>query len=376
MRRGLGSILQTIRDRIPNPIPIHVLVPSDMPILLQTQIHLLGTLDALHIRPQLIHRLDPLLVRVGVEHDAPARLQIRDAVLDQHRPQRDTRVHGTFLPRPPSVAIISVGIRARARTRADAAVAEIADRARVHASLLALQLGDQFHRLDFRRAADGAGGEDAAEGVEAGHALAQNARDLRDEVLDVTELLDGHEAVDSGRERVADPVDVVAGEVDEHDVLGAVLDRVSEFGGESVVLLWRFAAFDGAGDRVGDDPAFFGFHQQFGAGADELEVVAVDVEEVGGRVDGAELAVDVEGVEVRGAREALGWDGLDDVAGRDVSFEGRDVFFEAGAADVGGVFLVCPYRRLGRQWGFGTCEEIHHCVNGRLSLGICLGEVV
>ncbi len=133
--------------------------------------------------------------------------------------------------------------------------------------------------------------------MEAGFPRAEDARDLGDKVLDVGEFLDDHEAVDAGGEGVADAVDVVAGEVDEHDVLGAVFERVAEFVCELFVLGLAFAALDGAGDGVGDDSAGFGFDEEFWGGADNLKITAVDVKEVRGGVYGAEVAVDVEGVE-------------------------------------------------------------------------------
>lgn len=70
-------------------------------------------------------------------------------------------------------------------------------------------------------------------------ALAQLAADLAREVHDVRELLDLHERVDDDRLGLAHAVDVVAGEVDEHDVLGAVLDRGRQLGGKSGVLCGR-----------------------------------------------------------------------------------------------------------------------------------------
>ena len=57
---------------------------------------------------------------------------------------------------------------------------------------------------------------------------------------------------------------------------------------------------------MGDDTAFFRLDEELGTGANELEgVAAVDVEKVRGRVDCAEMTVDVEGVKGGGAREAL-----------------------------------------------------------------------
>lgn len=121
-------------------------------------------------------------------------------------------------------------------------------------------------------------------------------------MLDVAEFLHDHQAIDAGAPGVANTIDVVAGQIDKHDMLGAVFLALLQLLGELVVFLRGFAARDGAGDGVGDDAVVFvGFDQEFGGGADEVEVGAGDVEEVGGGVDGAEVRVEVEGVEGCGA---------------------------------------------------------------------------
>lgn len=156
-------------------------------------------------------------------------------------------------------------------------------------------------------------------------------------MLDVAELLHDHQAIDAGARGVAHTVDVVAGQIDQHDVLGAVLLALLQLLGELVVFLRGFAARNGAGDGVRDNSVVFvGFDEEFGGGADEMEVGAGDVEEIGGGVEGAEVRVEVEGVEGCGSGKAVGRNGLEDVAFPDVLFEGADVGFVSGRADVGG----------------------------------------
>jgi hypothetical protein len=66
--------------------------------------------------------------------------------------------------------------------------------------------------------------------------LPEHATDLTGEVNDVRELFEPHEVVDLDGRRLADSVDVVSGEVDEHDVFGSVLWRGEQAGSESSVL--------------------------------------------------------------------------------------------------------------------------------------------
>jgi hypothetical protein len=65
---------------------------------------------------------------------------------------------------------------------------------------------------------------------------AEHTADLTRQVHHVRELLDLHKRVDDDRLGLAHPVDVVPGEVDQHDVFGAVLDRRGELSREFGVL--------------------------------------------------------------------------------------------------------------------------------------------
>lgn len=80
------------------------------------------------------------------------------------------------------------------------------------------------------------------------------------------ELLDLHERVDDDRLGLAHAVDVVAREVDEHDVLGAVLDRGGELGSEGGVLCGvekgRSRSAPAVASRARIDGRETGTHQQ------------------------------------------------------------------------------------------------------------------
>lgn len=180
------------------------------------------------------------------------------------------------------------------------------------------------------------------------------------------ELLDHHEFVDAGAERRADTVDVVAGEVDQHDVLGAVFEGGAQGGGQGFVFGGRGAAFDGAGDGVVDYALGEGvfLDEQLGAGAHNVEVGAGNVEEVGGGVDGAKVAVDVEGVESGWACDTLTGHSLDDVACYDVLLELGDVGLVACTADVGGVFLVELDRWLRWERQVFGLQDLKHARDG------------
>ena len=68
---------------------------------------------------------------------------------------------------------------------------------------------------------------------------------------DVAVGLDLHQLVDRDGAVLADAAEVVAAEVDEHHVLGALLLVGEQLGGDAAVLLGARAARARAGDRLG-----------------------------------------------------------------------------------------------------------------------------
>ena len=140
-----------------------------------------------------------------------------------------------------------------ARSMRRAAGRDVSDCARIWAAPLGLELVDDLHRADLRRTRHRAGGERRAKHVEPGHALAQLALDLTHDVQHVRVLLDAHELRDGHRAIPRDATDVVAPEIDEHHVLGALFLVGEKLGGESFVVERRRAARSRAGDRSDRD---------------------------------------------------------------------------------------------------------------------------
>ncbi len=113
----------------------------------------------------------------------------------------------------------------------------------------------------------------------------------------------GHGAV------LADAAQVVAAQVHQHDVLGALLGIGQQFVGEVAILLGLLAAPACAGDRVQRGDAVLEPHMHLRAGADDAQRLAahagnalkVQEEHVGRRVEHAQRPVDRERVGVGGA---------------------------------------------------------------------------
>ena len=87
---------------------------------------------------------------------------------------------------------------------------------------------------------------------------------------DVRVALDKHQLVDLDGAEVADAADVVAAQVDQHDVLGALFFVVHHLGFESEVGGLVCAAGAGAGDGPVLDFAVVHADQQLGRGTGQL----------------------------------------------------------------------------------------------------------
>ncbi len=88
---------------------------------------------------------------------------------------------------------------------------------------------------------------------------------------DVAVALDLHVLADGDRARPRDPPEVVAPEIDQHHVLGALLRVGLQLLGEQGVLLGVDAARPRAGDRVGGQPVALDLEQELRRRADDLE---------------------------------------------------------------------------------------------------------
>ena len=111
---------------------------------------------------------------------------------------------------------------------------------------------------------------------------------------DVRVFLDGHLLGDLDGTGAGQATDVVAGQVDEHQVLGTLLRVGQQFLGRTGIIGLGQAPLAGAGDGPQNDTRLGPLlltHQDLGRGARHVEVPEVVVVHVGGRVDGAQRPV-------------------------------------------------------------------------------------
>ena len=132
-----------------------------------------------------------------------------------------------------------------------------------------------------------------------------------------------------------DAADVIAAEVEQHQMLGALLGIGEQPILVGLVLVRRRSARHGAGDRADGDGARAHPHQDFRAGARNR--IATEIEEVEERrrIDPPQRAVEREGRQRERRLEALREHDLEDVASQDVLLGAADHLLEFGRRRVG-----------------------------------------
>ena len=117
---------------------------------------------------------------------------------------------------------------------------------------------------------------------------------------------------------LADSPDIITPQVNEHDMLSALLLVVSELFFQSRILGGVLAAAAGAGDGMGGYRAIFNSYQKLGGGSRDIEITQVKVVHVGRRVNGAQSPIYGKGTSIGTPRPALGQNSLNYIAGKDV----------------------------------------------------------
>ncbi len=127
-----------------------------------------------------------------------------------------------------------------------------------------------------------------------------------------------HEALHAHRAGDTDAREIVAAEVDKHDVLRAILLRREQRLG--VALTRR----DRPRDRVERRVRSLALHDRLRRAADERDVVELEEEQIRRRIDASERAIELGRGRGRGADRALRDDDLEDVALADVLLRALD----------------------------------------------------
>src|SRR5699024_9800247 len=176
---------------------------------------------------------------------------------------------------------------------------QIAYRAPVDPAPDGFELVDDLQRPGFGRTGQRSGREGRAQNVDGRGPGFELTADGRADVHDVAVADDVHELADVDRPGGAHLRQVVAGQIDEHEVFGAFLLVGQQRAGQGVVGLRGGPARTGACDRVCHDLAGADGDEGLGRGSDDarrLSRIVMEVEQVheGARVRMAQHPVDAQ----------------------------------------------------------------------------------
>ena len=155
-----------------------------------------------------------------------------------------------------------------------------------------LQLVDDLHRAHLWGARDRAGGEARRQRIDEVVLRIELAHDVRDDVHDVGIVFEEELVGDLHGADLRHPADIVAAEVEQHQVLGQFLGVAQQLVGQFLVAGRRRAALAGAGDGADRDLALLDLDQDFRARAGDGEVAEIEEVHVGRGVGAAQRAVE------------------------------------------------------------------------------------
>ncbi len=125
----------------------------------------------------------------------------------------------------------------------------------------------------------------------------------------------GHQLVDGLGAEVDHLPHIVAGQIHQHDVLGALLRVLRQLGGQAAVVRVGPAPSPGPGDRPRYDPPVSDPDHGFGRGTYDRQLGVLDQVHVRAGVDLAERAVEVQRLGLKLQFEALRQHDLENVPG-------------------------------------------------------------
>ena len=137
-------------------------------------------------------------------------------------------------------------------------------------------------------------GKPAASASIASRSARELALDVRDDVHDMAVALDEELSVTLTVPIVGDAADVVAAEIEQHQMLGALLGIGEQFVFQRLVFVRRLAARARAGDGPDRDDAVARPHQDFRAGADDGETGEIEVVQKRRRIEPPQRAIERE----------------------------------------------------------------------------------
>ena len=147
---------------------------------------------------------------------------------------------------------------------------------------------DDLHRANLRRTAHRACREGGPEHIQRGMIPGEAARDIGDDVHDVAVTLDRHEVGQFDAAEFGNPSHIIAGEINEHQVLGTLLGIIEQFQPESLISLGGRTPLAGPGDWTDLNFSVGHLHMHLGGTSDQGDAAGQSqTEHVGRGIDEA-----------------------------------------------------------------------------------------
>lgn len=294
---------------------------------------------------QYFHLGDGLLILglpVGVSDDAATAPAADLAVLDQQAANGNGTVHL-------------------------AAHVEIQERAAVEAAPGRLELIDDLHGADLRRTGDGAAGETAGDQVQRILARCKLGGDATDQVMHVGIALQGEQLRYFHRTDAAAAAQIVAQQIDDHQVLGSILAARQQLLRLRLIIVGVIAAAPSALDRTGFHMTVADLEKALGRQAENGVAIAQAPKTRERRGAGlAQCQVSRPGIARAGRLKALGEVHLIAIASEDVALDAFDRLAIAVLVDSG-------LERLGQSEGHEFLAM--RCIEQRpQALALCLRQ--
>jgi len=151
---------------------------------------------------------------------------------------------------------------------------------------------------------------------------------VRNDVNHVGIALDRREFVYPDRTGLGHATHVVAPQIDQHEMFGALLRIREQLLFERPIFLGRAPARAGSRDGADVDLTVLETHENLGRGADQHRPLTAHEEEIRARVDRAEVAVERERIDLERDSKLLREHDLEDVARLDVALGALDDLVE------------------------------------------------
>ncbi len=212
---------------------------------------------------------------------------------------------------------------------------EMADGAAIDAARGFLQRLDDLHGADLGRAGDGAAGKQPLEDRGDVRAGLQLRRHGRDHGVQRRIGFDGEEIADRDAADLGNAAKIVAQQIDDHQILGAILDAVRQPVARGFVRLRIGAARRCALHRFGGEAALGrNVEEQLGREREDVALAIVDDGAMGGGGARAQIAIERHRIAGKGEAGAEAEIGLIDVAGFDPVM---------GAGEAAAIGLLVPF---------------------------------